>query len=92
MKSGAKAKDTAQDRHDLDDKALGQFLLNEGKIPDLRLPIKTSKIGYGQSNPTYFIDDAVLVASQGKRSLTNAGIVVRDTFSGRSHEASQSVP
>ena len=62
MKSGAK--DTAQVRHDLDDEALGQYLLNQSKIPGLRLPIKTTKIGYGQSNPTYYVDDARSVASQ----------------------------
>lgn len=43
-------------RHDLDDDKLGQYLQKE--IPDLKLPIASSKIGYGQSNPTYFIDDA----------------------------------
>ncbi|VUC27369.1 unnamed protein product [Clonostachys rosea] len=44
-------------RHDLDDEALGQYLLQSGKIPNLRLPIISTKIGYGQSNPTYFVDD-----------------------------------
>ncbi|KAF2855488.1 kinase-like protein [Plenodomus tracheiphilus IPT5] len=43
-------------RHDLDDTALGQYLKEQ--IPGLRLPIVSTKIGYGQSNPTYFIDDA----------------------------------
>ncbi|KAI8940174.1 hypothetical protein NX059_003881 [Plenodomus lindquistii] len=43
-------------RHDLDDEALGQYLARE--ILGLKLPIVSTKIGYGQSNPTYFIDDA----------------------------------
>jgi aminoglycoside phosphotransferase (APT) family kinase protein len=43
-------------RHDLDDVKLGQYL--QGYMPDLKLPIASTKIGYGQSNPTYFIDDA----------------------------------
>jgi aminoglycoside phosphotransferase (APT) family kinase protein len=42
-------------RHDLDDDALGKYLID--KIPGLQLPIISTKIGYGQSNPTYFIDD-----------------------------------
>lgn len=45
-------------RHDLDDSALGAWLMRDGMIPNLTLPIKSSKIGYGQSNPTYFVDDA----------------------------------
>lgn len=45
-------------RHDLDDAALGRWLLRDGMIPGLTLPVKSSKIGYGQSNPTYFVDDA----------------------------------
>ncbi|XEV04789.1 hypothetical protein FSHL1_010076 [Fusarium sambucinum] len=45
-------------RHDLDDNALGRYLLATRDIPGLQLPIVTSKIGYGQSNPTYFLDDA----------------------------------
>lgn len=48
-------------QHDLDDEALGQYLQNAGTIPGLRLPVVSSKIGYGQSNPTYFIDDAAWV-------------------------------
>jgi hypothetical protein len=44
-------------QHDLDDKALGQYLQDAGKIPGLRLSIVGTKIGYGQSNPTYFVDD-----------------------------------
>jgi aminoglycoside phosphotransferase (APT) family kinase protein len=43
-------------RYDLDDVKLGQYL--QGYMPDLKLPIASTKIGYGQSNPTYFIDDA----------------------------------
>lgn len=43
-------------RHDLDDAKLGKYLLQH--IPDLRLPVISTKIGYGQSNPTYFVDDA----------------------------------
>jgi hypothetical protein len=49
-------------RHDLDDSALGQYLLQCGGIPSLRLPVVTTKIGHGQSNPTYFLDDAAYVA------------------------------
>lgn len=44
--------------HDLDNGALGQYLVKSGKIPNLQLPVVTTKIGYGQSNPTYFLDDA----------------------------------
>ena len=43
-------------RHDLDDAKLGKYLLQH--IPDLKLPVVSTKIGYGQSNPTYFVDDA----------------------------------
>jgi aminoglycoside phosphotransferase (APT) family kinase protein len=43
-------------RHDLDDEALGKYLAKE--IPDIKLPVISTKIGYGQSNPTYFVDDA----------------------------------
>ena len=43
-------------RHDLDDAKLGKYLLEH--IPDLKLPVVSTKIGYGQSNPTYFVDDA----------------------------------
>jgi hypothetical protein len=45
-------------RHDLDDAALGTWLQRDGMIPGLKLPVKSSKIGYGQSNPTYFVDDS----------------------------------
>ncbi|KAK5098068.1 hypothetical protein LTR70_009568 [Exophiala xenobiotica] len=43
-------------RHDLDDDALGRYLTQH--LPDLQLPVISTKIGYGQSNPTYFVDDA----------------------------------
>jgi aminoglycoside phosphotransferase (APT) family kinase protein len=43
-------------RHDLDDESLGKYLIKE--IPDIKLPVISTKIGYGQSNPTYFVDDA----------------------------------
>lgn len=43
-------------RHDLDDDALGRYLAQH--LPDLHLPVISTKIGYGQSNPTYFVDDA----------------------------------
>jgi hypothetical protein len=45
-------------RHDLNDKALGNYLLETKSIPGLTLPVVSTKIGYGQSNPTYFVDDA----------------------------------
>lgn len=43
-------------RHDLDDAHLGKYL--QDYLPNLKLPIVSTKIGYGQSNPTYFVDDA----------------------------------
>jgi aminoglycoside phosphotransferase (APT) family kinase protein len=43
-------------RHELDDEKLGNYL--QEQIPDFKLPIVSTKIGYGQSNPTYFVDDA----------------------------------
>jgi aminoglycoside phosphotransferase (APT) family kinase protein len=46
----------AKTRHDLDDEALGKYLVDY--LPNLKLPIVSTKIGYGQSNPTYFVDDA----------------------------------
>lgn len=46
----------AKTRHDLDDDALGTYLQNH--LPNLQLPVISTKIGYGQSNPTYFVDDA----------------------------------
>ena len=45
-------------RHDLNDTALGEYLLSTSSIPGLKLPVVSTKIGYGQSNPTYFVDDA----------------------------------
>lgn len=45
-----------QSRHGLDDAKLGEYL--QQQIPELKLPIISTKIGYGQSNPTYFLDDA----------------------------------
>lgn len=48
-------------RHDLDDRALGEYLLRTNAIPGLKLPVLSTKIGYGQSNPTYFVDDAAYV-------------------------------
>ena len=46
----------SQDRHGLDDASLGEYLVSQ--LPSLKLPILSTKIGYGQSNPTYFVDDA----------------------------------
>jgi aminoglycoside phosphotransferase (APT) family kinase protein len=43
-------------RHDLDDASLGNYLVHH--LPQLKLPVISTKIGYGQSNPTYFVDDA----------------------------------
>ncbi|RSL99255.1 hypothetical protein CDV31_012264 [Fusarium ambrosium] len=48
----------ATSSHNLDDRALGRYLNQPGKIAGLQLPVTTTKIGYGQSNPTYFLDDA----------------------------------
>ena len=45
-------------RHDLDDAALGKYLIHTGSVPELKLPVLSTKIGYGQSNPTYYVDDA----------------------------------
>lgn len=50
-------------RHDLDDQKLGNYLLRTNAIPGLKLPLLSTKIGYGQSNPTYFVDDAAYVPS-----------------------------
>ncbi|KAG8162201.1 hypothetical protein KVR01_007966 [Diaporthe batatas] len=55
---GSGTASTAGSSHDLDDSALGRYLAKTGRIANLKLPIVTSKIGYGQSNPTYFVDDA----------------------------------
>lgn len=46
-------------RHDLDDAKLGEYLKQH--VPNLKLPVVSTKIGYGQSNPTYFVDDAAKV-------------------------------
>ena len=43
-------------RHDLDDARLGEYL--EKEMPGFKVPVVSTKIGYGQSNPTYFVDDA----------------------------------
>jgi len=43
-------------QHDLDDQKLGLYLQQE--IPSLKTPVLSTKIGYGQSNPTYYVDDA----------------------------------
>lgn len=43
-------------RHDLDDARLGHYL--QRFLPGLELPVISTKIGYGQSNPTFFVDDA----------------------------------
>lgn len=45
-------------RHQLNDDALGKYLKNTNAIEGLKLPLVSTKIGYGQSNPTYFVDDA----------------------------------
>jgi hypothetical protein len=45
-------------RHDLDDASLSHYLERSGELPGLKVPVTTTKIGYGQSNPTYFVDDA----------------------------------
>jgi hypothetical protein len=48
----------ASSRHDLDDVSLSKYLEESKSIPGLKVPVTTTKIGYGQSNPTYFVDDA----------------------------------
>jgi hypothetical protein len=45
-------------RHDLDDGSLSKYLADTNCIPGIKLPVRTTKIGYGQSNPSYFVDDA----------------------------------
>jgi hypothetical protein len=45
-------------RHDLNDANLSKFLAVNKSIPGIQLPLRTTKIGYGQSNPSYFVDDA----------------------------------
>jgi hypothetical protein len=56
MNPNPEAKQAA--RHDLNDTALGKYLLETKSIQGLTLPVVSTKIGYGQSNPTYFVDDA----------------------------------
>lgn len=53
----------AASRHELNDTALGNWLLETETIPELKLPVVSTKIGYGQSNPTYFVDDAAYVVT-----------------------------
>lgn len=53
----------ASSRHDLNDEALGKWLVESNSIPGLKLPVVSTKIGYGQSNPTYFVDDAAYVST-----------------------------
>lgn len=48
-------------RHDLNDESLSNYLANCNAIPSIQLPVRTTKIGYGQSNPSYFVDDAASV-------------------------------
>ncbi|KAF2420572.1 kinase-like protein [Tothia fuscella] len=52
----SKTRTDTVNRHDLNDAGLGNYLI--GHLPNLQLPVKSTKIGYGQSNPTYFVDDA----------------------------------
>jgi hypothetical protein len=47
---------SSKNRYDLDNTTLGRYL--ESWLPNLKLPVVSTKIGYGQSNPTYFVDDA----------------------------------
>jgi hypothetical protein len=51
----------ASSRHELNDTALGKYLIDSETISGLKLPVVSTKIGYGQSNPTYFVDDAAYV-------------------------------
>jgi hypothetical protein len=50
-------------RHDLDDASLSRYLAESNDIPGLKIPVVSTKIGYGQSNPTYFLTDAAYVGS-----------------------------
>jgi len=59
-------------RHGLDDLALGKYLAEKNAIPGITLPVKSTKIGYGQSNPTYFVDDAALVSLSETATPTQA--------------------
>jgi hypothetical protein len=47
----------------VDDEALGRYLIGTGNLPNLQLPIKSTKIGYGQSNPTFYVDDSRYASS-----------------------------
>ena len=60
-------------RHDLNDAALGKWLLETNTVPALKLPVVSTKIGYGQSNPTYFVDDAAYVKSREPRGRQSWG-------------------
>ncbi|KAJ9658677.1 hypothetical protein H2198_003555 [Neophaeococcomyces mojaviensis] len=48
----------SKSRHDLNDSALSKYIADNDAIPGIKLPVISTKIGYGQSNPTYFVDDA----------------------------------
>ncbi len=51
----------ASSRHDLDHASLSRYLAEANDIPGLKIPVVSTKIGYGQSNPTYFLTDAAYV-------------------------------
>lgn len=84
----------AASRHELDDTALGKWLLDSKTIPGLKLPVVSTKIGYGQSNPTYFVDDAAYVVKPrsdiASINETNSAKVELDSFYERSHPAPSS--
>lgn len=44
---------TPGSRYDLNDTSLGNYLTQH--LPELKLPVVSTKIRYGQSNPTYFV-------------------------------------
>lgn len=67
--------------HELDDDLLGQYLSRIGTIPGLRAPVLTKKIGYGQSNPTYFLDDAAYVQTRGRPSTERAIFLYQEQYS-----------
>lgn len=50
-----------KDHHHLDDSARGEYLVT--RLPSLKLPIVSTKIGYVRKNPTYFVDDVAWVCS-----------------------------
>lgn len=58
-------------RHDLNDSALGSWLQSNSVVPNLKLPVISTKIGYGQSNPTYFVDDAAYVEPAPRIMIAN---------------------